>query len=583
MSSRYDKEPVIAIQGREKEVWSGYVAIAGELASAIRGLGKSKSVIVVECYPGVRQEEIIEGFEQSFAQLTIVRAEEAALPAKEVDRTVERYMTDDRVFGYMAPFRIEEFYESEGIGALRERMDAVQEGVVLVIGFGASLIARGDVLLYADLARWEIQQRYRSGEYANWRTERKENDILRLYKRGFFFEWRMADRLKKQVLSAIHYYLDTNVKASPVMVTGEALFDGMAQAASRPFRLVPYFDPGVWGGQWLEKHIDLPKREHPYAWGFDGVPEENSLYFQYGPIRLELPAINLVFFRSIDLLGEKVYSRFGAEFPIRFDFLDTIGGQNLSLQVHPTTEYIREQFGMTYTQDESYYILEAAPGAEVYLGFRDGISPDDMMADLRKAQEGGYTFPAEKYINTFQANKHDHYLIPAGTVHCSATGCMVLEISATPYIFTFKLWDWDRLGLDGRPRPVHVDHGEKVIRWDRTTAWTEEQCVNRIEPVADGQGWQEERTGLHGQQFIETRRHWFSEPVLHEQNGSVHMLNLVEGEEATVESTDGSFEPFVVRYAETFIVPASVSSYTIRPSGPSEGKTVGTIKAYVRA
>lgn len=60
------------------------------------------------------------------------------------------------------------------------------------------------------------------------------------------------------------------------------------------------------------------------------------------------------------------------------------------------------------------------------------------------------------------------------------------------------------------------------------------------------------------------------------------MLNLVEGEEITVESPTNMFDPFVVRYAETFIMPASVSAYTIRPSGPSEGQTVATIKAYVR-
>lgn len=582
MPSRYDKEPFIAIRGRDDEAWEGYDAIAGELASAIGRTAKRKTVVVAECYPGVRQEEIIAGCKRAFGSLTVVKAEEAALPPEEVDRIVERYMTDDRVFGYMAPFRIEEFYEEVKIDALRTQIEAVEEGAVLVIGFGATLIASGDLLLYADLARWEIQRRYRAGELGNWRTGRKESDILRLYKRGFFFEWRMADRLKKRQLGLIDYYLDTNTQDSPAMVTRQALFDGLGQAAARPFRLVPYFDPGVWGGEWLEKHIDLPKREHPYAWGFDGVPEENSLYFRYGRVRLELPAINLVFFRSIDLLGEKVYARFGAEFPIRFDFLDTIGGQPLSLQVHPTTEYIREQFGMTYTQDESYYILEAAPDAKVYLGLRDGISPDAMMADLRKAQKGGYSFPAATYVNEFPAEKHDHFLIPAGTVHCSAEGCMVLEISATPYIFTFKLWDWDRLGLDGKPRPVHLDHGEKVIRWDRTTAWTEEQLVNAVERVGEGQGWQEERTGLHELEFIETRRHWFSEPVLHENNGSVHMLNLIDGEEATVESPDGSFEPFVIRYAETFIVPASVASYTIRPSGASEGKTVGTIKAYVR-
>ncbi|MBP3962908.1 class I mannose-6-phosphate isomerase [Paenibacillus lignilyticus] len=582
MKSGYNKEPIVTIQGWEHEAWSGYEAIGNTVRDAISGKSKSKAVVVVECYPGVRQEEILAGLSAAWTPALIIKAEDAALEPGEIDRKVERYMTDDRVFGYMAPFRMEECYDADKLQQLRDDIDAVASGIVVVIGFGATLVTSGDVLLYADLARWEIQQRYRAKTYSNWRTNIVETDILRLYKRGFFFEWRMADRLKKSLLGGIDYYLDTNEADAPKMVSREALFAGLAQTASQPFRLVPYFDPGVWGGTWLEANIELPKRNHPYAWGFDGVPEENSLYFQYGALRLELPSINLVFFESIKLLGDKVYSRFGAEFPIRFDFLDTIGGQKLSLQVHPTTEYIREQFGMPYTQDESYYILEAVPGAEVYLGLQDNVDSEQMMADLRKAQQGDFTFPAEKYVNVYPAAKHDHFLIPAGTVHCSGEGCMVLEISATPYIFTFKLWDWDRLGLDGKPRPVHVDHGEKVIQWERTTEWTK-SCVGRIEPVAEGEGWKEERTGLHDLEFIETRRHWFSAPVRHEANGSVHMLNLIEGEEATVESPVGAFEPFIIRYAETFIVPASVAAYTIRPSGPSVGRTIGTIKAFVRA
>ena len=137
-----------------------------------------------------------------------------------------------------------------------------------------------------------------------------------------------------------------------------------------------------------------------------------------------------------------------------------MGGGNLSLQVHPLTSYIREQFGMDYTQDESYYMLDAEPEAEVYLGLqRRALTARRWRRDLRVAQAPRRDFPAEKYVNMWPAKKHDHFLIPAGTIHCSGKDSMVLEISATPYIFTFKLWDWGRLGLDGRPRPIHLDTG----------------------------------------------------------------------------------------------------------------------------
>ena len=99
--------------------------------------------------------------------------------------------------------------------------------------------------------------------------------------------------------------------------------------------------------------------------------------------------------------------------------------------------------------------------------------------------------------------------------------------------------------------------------------------------MATGDGWREERTGLHERKFIETRRHWFTKRVSHHTHGGVNVLNLVEGEEAVIESPAGVFAPFVVHYAETFIIPAAVGEYTIRPHGPSIGRECVTIKAFV--
>lgn len=205
-----------------------------------------------------------------------------------------------------------------------------------------------------------------------------------------------------------------------------------------------------------------------------------------------------------------------------------------------------------------------------------------MIHDLREAQKGEVVFDTERYVNRLPAKKHDHYLIPGGTVHCSGSEALVLEISSTPNLFTFKLWDWQRLGLDGKPRPINVERGKDVIDWKRDTEYVNKHLANRFTQVAEGDGWREECTGLHPNEFIETHRHWFSKPVMHHTNNSVNVLNLVEGEEAVVESPINAFKPFVVHYAETFIIPASVGEYTIAPYGKSVGQECGTIKAYVR-
>jgi mannose-6-phosphate isomerase class I len=333
----------------------------------------------------------------------------------------------------------------------------------------------------------------------------------------------------------------------------------------------------------MKEVCDLDRSAVNYAWCFDCVPEENSLLFNFGTVCLEIPAINLVFAQPLPLLGEKVFSRFGAEFPIRFDFLDTMDGGNLSLQVHPLTEYIREHFGVAYTQDESYYMLDTQDDACVYLGLKAGVKPEVMIADLESAQAGAEPFDADKHVERWSVKKHDHVLIPAGTVHCSGKNSMVLEISATPYIFTFKLWDWGRNGLDGLPRPINIGHGKENIDWSKTTNWVRQNLLNRSQTIAEGDGWREEHTGLHETQFIETRRHWFTKITHHHTEGNLNVLNLVEGREVLVESPAGAFEPFVVHYAETFIVPASLGAYTIRPCGESEGSECATIKAFVKA
>ena len=576
----YDKYPEIQVSDSSARCMAGWDSITAELQSAALG---RRCVLCVECYPGVFVPELCAALKTALNPALFINVEELLLPPASIQERVQPWLTDDPVFGRLSALTIADFLDSQKVDLARAAILQQDSGLVIVAGAGAAFIAEDrDLLVYADMARWEIQQRQRRGQIGNLGADNCNERPSLKYKRSFFVDWRVADRIKQELFSSIDYLLDTNSPQTPKMIPGDLLHRGLMLAARRPFRVVPFFDPGPWGGHWMERTFALPADVPNYAWCFDCVPEENSLLLAFGELKVEIPAINLIFAHPRELLGQDIYRRFGAEFPIRFDFLDTIEGGNLSLQVHPLTEYIRQAFGQSYTQDESYYILDAERDASVYLGLKEEIDAEAMQHDLAAAQAGDAAFDAERYVNRFPARRHDHFLIPAGTVHCSGRGSMVLEISATPYIFTFKLWDWGRLGLDGRPRPIHLKHGIANIQWDRTTDWVKRSLINRVEPVAEGDGWREERTGLHELQFIETRRHWFTGSVPHDTGNTVNVLNLIEGEQIVVESPDGAFEPFTVHYAETFIVPAQVGLYTIRPSGPSEGKKCATIKAFIR-
>lgn len=569
--ANYDKYPSTKFKGFLARGWDEIRRVVTERCS---------DIVAVDLYTGTFEGSIKAGLSAGFDKVIDTRS--LMKSEKELRTMTQPFMTDDVLFGYMTNLRILDFFDIDKLDDARMKV-ASSGARTMVFGTGAALVVpEGASIIYADMARWEIQQRFRRHLVKALGIDNHDDPVSIQYKRGLFIDWRLLDIYKDKIMSKVDFWLDTNEADDPKMIDRATFFEGMDRTAKSPFRVVPFFDPAPWGGQWMKEVCDLDRSKVNFGWCFDCVPEENSMLLEVNGVKFELPSQDLILSRSREVLGEAVEARFGKDFPIRFDFLDTMGGGNLSLQVHPTTQFIHENMGVHYTQDESYYLLDAGEDAVVYLGVRNGIDKDAMIEDLRAAQRGEIVFDAEKYVNKIPAKKHDHYLIPGGTIHCSGAGSMVLEISATPNIFTFKLWDWQRLGLDGKPRPINVERGRQVIQWNRNTDYVFEHLANHFEPITEGEGWSEVKTGLHPNEFIETRRHRFSVPVTHNTCGGVQVLNLVEGEEAIIESPTGSFEPFVVHYAETFIIPASVGEYVIRPYGLSEGKECMTIKAYVR-
>ncbi|MFF1572707.1 class I mannose-6-phosphate isomerase [Leifsonia sp. NPDC058292] len=581
LRSTYDKQPSVPLPSGSR-VWLGAEAWPQLDAAARAASGDRAPVIAVDCYPGVDVDGLVAELSAALPLYSVIDMEGARKPAEQIDALIVRNLTDDRVFGVMSHFTLDEFYVADELMALAAGVADSGEPTVLV-GWGADLVPLdADVLVLADLARWEIQLRQRAGA-TNWHANNPGDDNLRKYKRGFFVEWRTADRHKRTLFDRVDFVLDTNTSIGEAgLITGDAFRGALRATTASPFRVVPFFDPGVWGGQWMKERLDLDPAADNYAWCFDCVPEENSLLLEADGRVIEIPAMDLVLSQPRGLLGEKTFARFGAEFPIRFDFLDTMEGGNLSLQVHPLTDYILDTFGMHYTQDESYYLLDAADDAVVYLGVKTDVDREEMVAALNAAQDGEHPFEAGRFVNVFPAKKHDHFAIPAGTVHASGADSMVLEISATPFIFTFKLWDWGRVGIDGIPRPIHLEHGTKNIQWNRDTEWTRDNLVGQVEVIRETEGAREERTGLHELEFIEVRRHWFETEARHDTEGTVNVLNLVEGDSVEVVSPTGAFEPYRIHYAETFIVPAAVGPYIIRRTADSQSETFATVKAFVR-
>ena len=191
-----------------------------------------------------------------------------------------------------------------------------------------------------------------------------------LYKRAFFLDWRAADRHKLQLFNRIDFLLDTNRENAPRMIGGELFREALRAVVRQPFSVVPFFDPGPWGGHWMKDNFDLPDGPPNYAWCFNCVPEENSLLLAFGSREFEIPSLDVVFSVRASCWGTSSSLPSVPSFPFALITSTHWVVATFRSRFIRSKSYIREHFGMDYTQDESYYMLQAADDAVVYLGLR---------------------------------------------------------------------------------------------------------------------------------------------------------------------------------------------------------------------
>ncbi|WP_423736053.1 ROK family protein [Chitinophaga caseinilytica] len=464
---------------------------------------------------------------------------------------------DDPVFGKKYTGALGDFFDPSKLAMLRP---ASTPGIHIIYGTGAALASPDGLLIYADVPKNEIQYRMRAGCITNIGSE------TATYKRFYFVDWPVLNLHKASLLPRIAIMADAQREATLTFMTGDDFRASLDELLRTPFRARPWFEAGVWGGNWMKKHLaGLNPDEVNYAWSFELITPENGIVLEGKGLLMEVSFDFLAYRNNQQLLG-KAAQRFGTEFPIRFDFLDTYDGGNLSIQCHPRPEYVREHFGENFTQDETYYILDCEPEAAVYLGFQENIDPREFRSALNDAQEKSIPLDVERYVQRFTAEKHGLYLIPNGTVHASGKNNLVLEISSTPYIFTFKMYDWLRPGLNGQPRPIHLDHAFANLYFDRKGDRVPEQLISQPQIARSWDTGRKIHLPTHPEHFYTVDRYEFTGTVEIPTNGQCHICMLVSGSAISVAA--GGLEQ-MFHYAETFVVPAEANAYTCRNEGES--------------
>ena len=560
---KYDIYPSLKIN--EDQIFVGFET----LAEKIQAYGK----ITIDGYVGVffdlfriRLDNI---FRKNGYNVCWINTTDLFKPEQQiVEMTAPFLGGDDPLFGKKTSLNLGDFFVA---GKLKSATPDTVSDLNIIIGPGAALAGWEGLLIYIDIPKNEIQFRSRAGSVSNL-GHTATFDHRKMYKCFYFVDWVVLNKHKENIIHSVDVFVDGQSHEMPVWMEGTILRESLQIMSRNVFRTRPWFEPGVWGGTWIKKHIPGLNRNVPnYAWSFELITPENGLLIESSSLLCEISFDCIMYLHAENILGN-YYPQSGKDFPIRFDFLDTFDGGNLSLQCHPRPQYIRENFGEILTQEETYYILDAKDDSGVFLGFCDDIEPDKFRRDLEESCDTGKPFNPDKYILKHHVKKHDLLLIPYGTIHGSGKNNLVLEISTTPYIFTFKMYDWQRPDLDGKPRPLNIERGMENLFFDRNGDYVNSSLIAKPELMDEGPDWKLYHLATHETHSYDVHRYHFRSVIDINTENICLVMSLTEGQSISIETKNGFKKTFF--HAETFVIPAAAQSVRIINNSSSEAVLV---------
>lgn len=553
---------------------------------ALKAAG-STAVIALDGYTGAQFGQtvnlIARHLRQASIDVTVIDTCRLLKPAAQIDEELTEYLREDRekdpvlLFGKLFKGGYEALFDTGKLDALREEIMGLKQGgtnkVVIVHGFGAAIQALRqlyDFICWFDVTPKETILRARRGAFANL-GDTVAKPVKALLRRCYYVDFELAGHLRWDLIKddAIDFYLASDAPDAVKLIPRAAFNSIMAALVKYPLRCKPVYLEGVWGGHYIKRLRNLPAALRNCAWVFDLIPLEVSIVVEAGKELVEFPFFTFVQKQGQKLMGSRCLKKFNGYFPLRFNYDDSFHSSgNMSIQVHSGHAYNIENYGEHGRQDESYYVVATGHGAKTYIGFNEGADPDEFIREARKSEKEYTPVDYRKYVNHIDSRPGVQVLLPAGTIHSSGRNQVVLEIgSLTIGSYTYKLYDYLRPDLDGKPRPIHTYHGERVLEKERKASWVKKNLVQEPRLIREGEGWAEYIVGEHDLLYFSLRRLEFEKSIEGDTEGKFHVLTLVDGEKVRVRSLENPALSYVQSYLDVVVVPASLGRYVIENLG----------------
>ncbi|MBS4062486.1 MAG: class I mannose-6-phosphate isomerase [Bacteroidetes bacterium] len=495
----------------------------------------------------------------------------------EINELLKPYLPQDReidpelIFGKLFDQDFQAFFDNEKVGSF---LNSLVDGKTIILhGHGSACeIFRpfSKAVLYIDVTPKDTALRVYDGLYRCIGNP-SEPDLDCIIRRTYFIDVELAVKLRKELVrnnQVDFYLLDSELSFS--MLSKKAYHEVVDQLKNRPLRAKPVYVEGVWGGQFIKRYRQVPENlVDKVAWSFELIHTEASLLVNSGEYFLDLPFLTVMDAIGESLVGEKLYKQFDGNFPVRFNYDDTWHSNgNMSTQVHPNDEMAQKYYGDVAGQNEAYYVVLTGHGAKTLCGFKkDGR---EFLALCRQSEKDGSIVPYEEYIHAIPSDVGRQIFLPTGTIHASGRNQLVLELGTlTISAYTYKIYDYTRLDITGKQRPLHTNLAEQALVFDRDAEWVMKHIAFPPKLLMEGEGWREFLIGQYDQIYFETHRVEMGTGSRYpaENKDGFTVITIVDGETARIQSIDDPGHYYDASYLDVILVPASMRRYEVIATG----------------